>query len=302
MKKFSGFGYLFKEGVRSIWANRMMSIASVVVLISCLLLTGVAALLSINVSETVKKTGESNVTRVFLDESVIDGQVIYIEEEIKRIPNVEKTKFISKDEAIKAYQDTMREDIFNQLIGEGNPLPHAIDVTMTDLALYDETIEQILAVDGVDDVRDTREVAEKLSSLSSLVNTMGFWIVIALVLVSVFIISNTIRMTMYSRRFEISIMKSVGATDSFVRIPFVIEGMFIGLIAGIISSVITVFLYGGVVSVAKSIIQIDFLPYSQVGLYVTVAFILAGVLIGALGSMLSIGRYLRKEGNELLGW
>ena len=302
MKKFSGFGYLFKEGIKSIWTNRMMSIASIVVLISCLLLTGVAALLSVNVSETVRKTGESNVTRVFLDESVVDGQVVYIEEEIKRIPNVEKTQFISKDEAIKNYQDTMREDIFNQLIGEGNPLPHAIDVTMTDLSLYDETMGNILAVDGVDDARDTREVATKLACLSHLVNTMGFWIVLALVLVSVFIISNTIRMTMYSRRFEISIMKSVGATDSFVRIPFVIEGMFIGLIAGVISSVLTGFLYGGVVNVAKSIIQIDFLPYSQVGLFVTIAFILAGVLIGALGSMLSIGRYLRKEGNELLGW
>ncbi len=302
MKKFSGFGYLFKEGIKNSWTNRMMSIASIVVLISCLLLTGVAALLSVNVSETVRKTGESNVTRVFLDEAVVDGQVIYIEEEIKRIPNVEKTQFISKDEAIKSYQDSMREDIFNQLIGEGNPLPHAIDVTMTDLSLYDETMEDILAVDGVDEARDTREVATKLASLSNLVNTMGFWIVLALVLVSVFIISNTIRMTMYSRRFEISIMKSVGATDGFVRIPFVIEGMFIGLLAGIISSVITGFLYSGVVSVAKSIIQIDFLPYSKVGLIVTVAFILAGVLIGALGSMLSIGRYLRKEGNELLGW
>lgn len=302
MKKFSGFGYLFKEGIKNIWTNRMMSIASVIVLVSCLLLTGVAALLSVNISETVKKTGESNVTRVFLDESVIDGQVIYIEEEIKRISNVEKTQFISKDEAIKSYQDSLREDIFNQLIGEGNPLPHAIDVTMTDLSLYDQTIDNILKVEGVDDVRDTREVANKLSSLSNLVNTMGLWIVIALVLVSIFIISNTIRMTMYSRRFEISIMKSVGATDSFVRIPFVIEGMFIGLLAGIISSVVTVFLYGGIVNVAKSIIQIDLMPYSQVGWIVNAAFLLAGVLIGALGSVLSIGRYLRKEGNELLGW
>lgn len=302
MKKFSGFGYLFREGIKNIWTNRMMSIASVIVLVSCLILTGTAALFSVNISETVKKTGEGNVTRVFLEESVIDGQVIYIEEEIKRIPNVEKTQFISKDEAIKSYQNSMREDIFNQLIGEGNPLPHAIDVTMTDLSLYDQTIENILKVEGVDDVRDTREVANKLSSLSNLVNTMGLWIVIALVLVSIFIISNTIRMTMYSRRFEISIMKSVGATDSFVRIPFVIEGMFIGLLAGIISSVVTFFLYGAMANVVKSITQINLTPYSQIGWIVNAAFILAGVLIGALGSVLSIGRYLRKEGNELLGW
>ncbi|MDD6252071.1 MAG: FtsX-like permease family protein, partial [Oscillospiraceae bacterium] len=102
--------------------------------------------------------------------------------------------------------------------------------------------------------------------------------------------------------FEISIMKSVGATDSFVRIPFVIEGMFIGLLAGIISSVVTFFLYGAMANVVKSITQINLTPYSQIGWIVNAAFILAGVLIGALGSVFSIGRYLRKEGNELLGW
>ena len=144
MKKFSGFGYLFREGIMHIWTNRMMSIASVIVLVSCLILTGTAALFSVNISETDKKSGEGSEPRVFLEESGIDGQVIYIEEEIKRIPNVEKTQFISKDEAIKSYQNSMREDIFNQLIGEGNPLPHAIDVTMTDLSLYDQTFENIL--------------------------------------------------------------------------------------------------------------------------------------------------------------
>ena len=97
-------------------------------------------------------------------------------------------------------------------------------------------------------------------------------------------------------------MKSVGATDSFVRIPFVIEGMFIGLLAGIIASVVTVFLYGAMVNVVKSITQINLTPYSQIGWIVNAAFIVAGVLIGALGSVLSIGRYLRKEGIELLGW
>ncbi len=300
--KFSGFGYLLKEGIKSIWTNRMMSIASVGVLISCLLLTGAASLLSANVSDMVEKTGAANVTRVFLDMEVLDNETVYIEESIKRIPNVEKTEFISKDEAIKNYEENMREDIFNQLIGDGNPLPHAIDVTMTDLSLYDETIEQILAVDGVESARDTREVASKLSSLNTLVNTMSFWIVLALVLISVFIISNTIRMTMYARRFEISIMKSVGATNTFVRIPFIIEGMTIGLISGVLSSVVMIFLYDGIVKVVQSITQIELWSYSRVGFLVSIAFILAGVLIGALGSMLSIGRYLRKEGNELLGW
>lgn len=300
--KFSGLGYLIKEGIKSIWTNRMMSIASIGVLISCLLLTGAAELLTINVSSALESIGGTNVTRVFLEQQITDLEAVHIGDELARIPNVEKTVFISKDDAIMDYQDTLREDIFEQLTGEGNPMPNAIDVTMTDLAYYDDTIAAVLATDGVDSVRDTREIAQKLTSLNDLVSTMSLWIMAALVLISIFIISNTIRMTMYSRRFEISIMKSVGATDTFVRIPFVIEGMVIGLISGVIASGLLAVLYNVVLKTMKDIVALSFVPYSQVGLWASLAFVVAGVLIGALGSVVSIGRYLRKEGNELLGW
>ncbi|MBQ8000400.1 MAG: permease-like cell division protein FtsX [Ruminococcus sp.] len=300
--KFSGLGYLIKEGIKSIWTNRMMSIASIGVLISCLLLTGAAELLTINVSSALESIGGTNVTRVFLEQHITDLEAVHIGDELARIPNVEKTVFISKDDAIKDYQDTLREDIFEQLTGEGNPMPNAIDVTMTDLAYYDDTIAAVLATEGVESARDTREIAQKLTMLNDLVGTMSLWIMAALVLISIFIISNTIRMTMYSRRFEISIMKSVGATDTFVRIPFVIEGMVIGLISGVIASGLLAVLYNVVLNTMKDIVALSFVPYSQVGLWASLAFVVAGVAIGALGSVVSIGRYLRKEGNELLGW
>ncbi len=300
--KISGFGYLIKEGIKSIWTNRMMSLASIGVLVSCLLLTGAAELLTINVSSAIESIGGTNVTRVFLEQEITDLEAVHIGDELNRIPNVEKAVFISKDEAIKGYQDTFREDIFEQFLGEGNPLPNAIDITMTDLALYDDTIASVLEVEGVESTRDTREIAQKLTSLNDLVSTMSLWIMVALVLISIFIISNTIRMTMYSRRFEISIMKSVGATDTFVRIPFVIEGMVIGLISGVISSALLMLLYDVVMKTMQNIVSFKFIPYAQLGGWATLAFIGAGVIIGALGSVVSIGRYLRKEGNELLGW
>lgn len=300
--KFSGLGYLIKEGIKSIWNNRMMSLASIGVLISCLLLTGTAELLTLSVSRNLEDIGGRNVTRVFLQQEITDMEAVHIGDAIGRLDNVSETAFISKDEAIKDYQDTVGEELFSQLVGEGNPLPNAIDVTMEDLSLYDSTIAAVLSVDGVESARDTRELAEKLSSLSELVSTVSMWIVIALVLISVFIISNSIRMTMYSRRFEISIMKSVGATNTFVRIPFVIEGMFIGLISAAVSSVVLFFLYDALEKVITSIMPINMVKYSEVGLMMTLIFVGAGMLIGALGSMVSIGRYLRKEGNELLGW
>ncbi|MBE6738097.1 MAG: ABC transporter permease [Ruminococcaceae bacterium] len=298
----SGFGYLVKEGIKSLWNNRMMSIASIGVLISCLLLTGVAELLTINVTHTMDEIGGTNVTRVFFDDEITDRDAVYIIDEIDRMKNVTKTAFVDKNDAIKEYQEKLREDLYEHMLGEGNPFPHAVDVTLRDLGEYDATMADILALDGVDSARDTREIAQRLTNLNELVSTVSLWIVIALVVISVFIISNSIRMTMYSRRFEISIMKSVGATNTFVRIPFVVEGMVIGLISGAISSALVMLVYDAVAKAVRNIVAIDFIPYSQVAWWMTLAFIGAGILIGALGSMVSIGRYLRKEGNELLGW
>lgn len=300
--RLSGLGYLLKEGIKSIWSNRMMSIASIGVLVSCLLLTGAAELITLNVATVVDEIGGENVTRVFLDQEVTDLEAVYIQDEIGKLENVSQTEFVSKDDAIMEYQDTLREDIFQQMLGDGNPLPNSVDVTLTDLSLYDETIAEITAIEGVDSVRDTREIAQKLTSLSTLVSSMSLWIVLALSLISVFIISNTIRMTMYARRFEISIMKSVSATDTFIRIPFVFEGMIIGLISGVIGSLLLTIVYDAVMKGVQNIIQFKFIPYGELAIYVWLAFIVAGMLIGMLGSVISIGRYLRKEGNELLGW
>lgn len=300
--RISGLGYLLKEGIKSIWSNRMMSIASIGVLVSCLLLTGAAELITLNVSSVVDEIGGENVTRVFLEQEVTDLEAVYIQDEIAKLSNVSATEFVSKDDAIMEYQDTLREDIFQQMLGEGNPLPNSVDVTLTDLSLYDDTMAQITAIEGVDSIRDTREIASKLTSLSTLVSSMSLWIVLALSLISIFIISNTIRMTMYARRFEISIMKSVGATDTFIRIPFVFEGMIIGLISGVIGSLLLTLVYDAVMKGVQNIIQFKFIPYNELAIYVWLAFIGAGMLIGMLGSIISIGRYLRKEGNELLGW
>lgn len=300
--RLSSLGYLLKEGLKSVWSNRMMSIASIGVLVSCLLLTGAAELITLNVASVVDDIGGENVTRVFLNQEVTDFEGVYIQDQIGKLSNVADTEFVSKDDAIMEYQDTMREDIFEQMLGEGNPLPNSVDVTLTDLSLYDETMAQITAIDGVDSVRDTREIAQKLTSLSTLVSSMSLWIVLALSLISIFIISNTIRMTMYARRFEISIMKSVGATDTFVRVPFVFEGMIIGLISGVVGSLLLTFVYDAVMQGMQNILQFNFIPYDKLAPYVWIAFIVAGMIIGMLGSILSIGRYLRKEGNELLGW
>ncbi|MBE6824612.1 MAG: ABC transporter permease [Ruminococcaceae bacterium] len=299
---FSSFGYLIKEGFKNIWSNRMMSLASVGVLISCLILTGSAIMLSVNVSTIVASVGDSNVTTVYLDDDITELEAVYIGKTLSGIENVTDATFYPKDEAILAYKDVLGEEVFVNMSGDDNPLPHAYHIVMADLSLYDQTVEKLLSVDGVNSVSSRSDVAEKLTSLNTLVTMMSFWIVLALAIISLFIISNTIRMTMFSHRFEISIMKSVGATDSFVRIPFVIEGIIIGLVSAGISVGALILLYDAVIKAVQNILPFEYVPFTDVMWFIIIAFVAAGVLVGALGSLLSIRKYLKQEGNEILGW
>lgn len=298
----SGFGYLIKEGVKNVWNNRIMSIASVCVLISCLVLTGSAVLLSMNVARIVESVGDSNETTVYLKDDVSNVEAAYIGRDLEKLSNVSTVEFYSKEDAFKEYEDVLGEEIFANLQGDDNPLPDAYHISMVDLSKYAQTVSQITAIDGVDSVSNRSEIAERLTSINNLVTTVSLWIILALTVISLFIVSNTIRMTMYSRRFEISIMKSVGATNSFVRIPFVIEGMLMGLISAVLSTGLLYFLYNGIMEVITNIIPITPIPIQNVIAIVAGAFVIAGMLIGALGGFISIRKYLKKEGNEILGW
>lgn len=297
-----GLGYLIKEGLKNVWNNRMMSLASVGVLVSCLLITGAAVLLSMNVNSVVGSVGKDNQITVFLNDDVNElSAVMEIAPKIRELPNIEECIFYSKDEAIMKLQDELG-DLFNEMQGDANPLPHAFHVTMTDLSQYEDTVSDISGVDGVYKISDKSDVARKLTNLNKLVTHIGLWIIVVLGLISLFIISNSIRMTMYSRRFEISIMKSVGATNWFVRIPFIIEGMVIGLVSGVISAGCIAFLYEGVIAAVQFIIPFSEISYVTVALKMSLVFVLLGMFVGALGACISIGRYLKKEGGEILGW
>lgn len=296
-----GFGYLAKEGLKNVWNNRIMSIASVCVLVSCLVLTGAAALFSINVAQVVESVGDSNETTVYLKSDISQLEAVYIGKDIEKLDNVVSTTFFSKEEALEQYKDELGDELFAQ-IEDRNTLPDAFVVVMEDLSLYDKTVAEIKSIDGVDSINDHRELAKKLTEISNLINIICVGVVSALMIISIFIIANTIRATMYSRRFEISIMKSVGATDSFVRMPFLIEGVVIGIVSAVVSTGAISLLYESVMSAITSMIPFSYIPLSSVLLYVAAAFALAGIVVGFFGSFISIRKYLKKEGNEILGW
>lgn len=297
-----GFGYLVKEGFKNVWSNRIMSIASVCVLVSCLILTGAAELLSLNVEKVVDSVGQSNETTVYLKDSVSELEAVYIGKDIEKIDNVTSVRFYSKDDAFETYRAKLGDELFERISEESNPLPDSYIVAMDDLSLYEDTIKKIQAVDGVDTISNRSEIAKKITDISNLVNVICIWVVIALVIISLFIIANTIRATMYSRRFEISIMKSVGATNSFVRLPFLVEGMIIGLISSVVATGCISFLYNAGMNAIEQFIPFTSIPLSDVIVFVAAAYLIAGVLIGFFGSFISIRKYLKMEGNEILGW
>ena len=297
-----GFGYLLKEGIKSVWNNRMMSAASIGVLVSCLLITGSAMLLSLNVSNVVDEIGKDNQVTVFLKENIDELTAVQIVgPEIRRLDNILSCEFYSKDQAIVEWEEELGP-LFGELQGEENPLPNAFHVSMVDLSQYNDTVENIKGVEGVDVISDRSDVAKRLTDLNRLVTSVGLWLVLALGIISLFIISNSVRMTMYSRRFEISIMKSVGATNHFVRTPFVIEGIVLGLISGAVASVVIAFLYEAMISAVKYIVPITEIPYKQLAVTMTTGFMVFGMVVGAIGALISIGRYLNMEGGEILGW
>ena len=170
------------------------------------------------------------------------------------------------------------------------------------MSLYDETVAKIKEIPQVDTLSDRSDAASKLTNLNNMVGTAGLWILIILSVVSLFIISNTIRVTMYSRRLEISIMKSVGATNWFIRVPFIVEGVVIGLISAGISILVLKLVYESIMSAVKQLIPFTSIPFTTLTGPVVLGFIGAGIAFGALGGIISISKYLKKEGGEILGW
>ena len=287
--------YTFKEGIKNVFLSRAMSLASISVIVCCMVLTGSAVMLSTSLSQALKSVENKNSITVFLKKEVTYSKTFEIGEKIKDVPNVLSCEYYSSDQASEKYREVLGE-LYAVLQKSGNPFPEAFHVTMNDLSKYKETVEKLESIEGVDSVSDRSETAQRLSELSKLISNAGIWIVCLLGLISVFIIMNTIRLTMHNRRLEISIMKSVGATNSFICAPFVVEGVIIGIVSAIISSFILNFVYKSFVDVVGSIISF-YSNYSQDIFYVSLmVFSAVGFLLGTIGSTISIRRYLKKEG------
>ncbi len=296
--KGASLKYLTKEGFRNVWVNRLMSLASVSVLMACLVIIGLGAMIFFNINSLLDNIERQNVIMVYVADEATEEQTAAMGGYIENMNNVQSVIFVSKEEAFEAQLESMGEDAALLEGLDENPLPDAYKVVVTDLTQFDKTVEELKSMDFVDTVRENSDIADKLIDIRKAVTIVIAGMVGLLFVVSLFIISNTIRITMFSRKLEISIMKAVGATNWFIRWPFMIEGMLLGIISGLLSFGVLAGLYQGMVYVFKDMLSL-FTPvaFGEYAGYILLIFMGIGIFTGSFGSLISMGKYLKEQGS-----
>ena len=298
--KGTSLKYLTHEGFRNVWVNRPMSLASVTVLMACLIIMGAGIMIYFNINNVVDKVQSQNVVMVYVADDASEDETTQIGTSLKGISNVESCEFVPKEVAFQEQIQSMGGDAalfegFDEI-----PLPDAYKVTVKDLSQFETTVSQIKQINKVDSVRENSDLASKLLSLRHAVSIVSVGLVVMLFLVALFIISNTIRITMFSRKLEISIMKAVGATNWFIRWPFMIEGMILGTISGIVSLGVLWGLYAvaeKVFAQTLSLIGFSLVPFSEYWWQILLVFVAIGLFTGGFGSLVSMAKYLKEQGS-----
>lgn len=306
--KSSSMGYLLKTGFKNVYMNRLMSFASIGVLVACLMLIGSAIMLSLNMQAIVGAVEDENEMVAFLDMDLPDSQIREIGEEIEEIPEVAQAVFYSSEEAWEAEKEKwgaasamVEVDIDGNDLGP--VLPDAYRIKLDDIsnASLENVEEQLLQIEGVDpDIRTPNKEATILSDLEHAISTIGGVIVLILAVVSIVIIANTIKITIFSRRKEISIMRLVGATNTFIKMPFIIEGILIGLISAMIAfgGLWVVYNYATrfIMENPSSWLEIavgKLINFKDIATYMLAGFAIGGAGLGAVGSSLFIRKHLK---------
>lgn len=299
--KWSSFKYLARQGLHNMINNRLMSFASVGVLTVCLIITGVAGLFTANMNSLMLYLRSQNEVVVYLDENLDEAGLASVDSALRSISGLKEVTYVSKDEALDLMRDSMgdKADLFDVFEGEENPFLANYKVVLQDVGQMDEIVPQLESISGVVDVNVPTGLSDLVVNIHKAVTVISVGLVVVLGFVSIVVISNTIRLTVFARRKEINIMKYVGATNGFIRLPFFVEGIAVGLIAGLISSAIVLGGYQLLI-----IYSVDFpafwgtilndvlLGMDKVWWQVLVAFLAFGSLIGSVGTATSIRKYL----------
>ncbi len=291
-------GYLFHEGFSSIGKHGFMSFASVTIIVACLIIMGSFSLLAVNVDQMIRKLETQNEMLAFVKEDYSESQARAIEPKLEAINNVSKVEFITREQAM----DNFKKSYSNRSLFEGideTTFRARYVIYLNDISLMQETQTQIGQVTGIDDVNAPIEISKGMVTFRNVVAAVSIILIVILFIVAVFIMSNTIKLTTFGRREEIAIMKMVGATNNFIRTPFVIEGLTLGILGAAIAfglqwgiyTLITEKIMGTIAG--KFINVLTVMPFTDLALDVGLVFLGVGVVVGAFGGAIAIRNYLK---------
>ena len=293
--KHNRAGYLLKEGFKSIFTHGFMSFACILVIVACLLIMGNFALLAVNIDYNIKDLESRNETLAFVDDALSEEEARELQAHLHSLDNVSAVEFITREEAmdnfISQYED---ESQFSDVTPSW--FRHRYVIYMNDLSLLSETTAAIRDVNGIADVSDSLELAQGIITVRNIVSIVSVVLIVILFVVSVFIMQNTIKLATFSRREEIAIMKMVGAGNTFIRMPFVIEGLILGLAGGAIAFFIQWGIYNLLVSRLMNGAMAELLkviPFATLRFPILIVFAAVGLVVGTFGSNIAIRNYLK---------
>lgn len=293
--KINNIGYLLKAGIREIFLHGFMSFAAVVVTVACLLIVGSFSILLYNVNILVERLNQTNEVIAYIDDSFSEAEAQQVQTKINLLDNVHKAEFMTREEALDRFVAEHGGDpAFSGL--EPEDLRHRVIITLEDNALIEQTVSQVESIQGVVKITAAYELAEGFSTLQSVLQVGSLAIIGVLLLVSLLIISNTVKLAMYDRKDEIAIMKMVGATNGFIRWPFVVEGFILGIVASALAFFLEWGLYNLLetqVAAVDSLNLISIVPFVEVVEIVAIGYAVVGFIVGVIGSLLSIRRFLQ---------
>ncbi|MBR6552956.1 MAG: permease-like cell division protein FtsX [Clostridia bacterium] len=293
-------GYLTREGFKNIWVNRFLSVATILVLVACLIIVGTGSLIFLNINSLLDLIEGQNVVMVYVQDEATDFETESLGLQLQNMSNIKNVEFVPREEAFENQKEQFGDKaaLLEGLSAE--ILPDAYKVVVDDLSMFDSTVKEIKKLESVLQVRENSDLASKVETIRNAVSYISLGIIAILFFVSMFIVSNTIRITIYNRRLEISIMKAVGATNSFIRWPFLVEGVLLGLISAVVSLVLEYVVYSVALIWFADLMStlggtpVEFLDYIWFFLAV---FGFIGVVIGTTGSLISLNKYLKEHNN-----
>ena len=292
--KFNNIGYLLKEGIRGIFLHGFMSFAAVCVTVACLIIVGSFSILAYNLDVMVQDLNQTSEILVYIDSDLSDAEARSIGTKINALSNVLQAKFISREEALESFvKDHNGDSAFNGV--QASDLRHRYEVTLEDNSLMDQTDAQLQQIPGVAKTNAAYELAQGFTTIQQVLHIASVALIAVLLVISLLIISNTVKLAMYDRRDEISIMKMVGATNGFIRLPFVVEGFTLGMMGAILAFGLEWVGYDALVNRISSVDSLrlfTFVPFKTLLIPMLIVFGAAGLFVGIVGSWTSIRKFM----------